>query len=126
MNDNLNNSEVITMSEARLNVLENEVRHVNEDVSEIKRDIREMRRSSESMEVALTKLAAIAESNQQIEPKMVRMEERVNTRIDKVEQEVRPRLVTVERKVLAFGTGLSVVLFAATFLKSPILSLLGL
>lgn len=59
--------------------LENEVKHVVDDISEIKSNQKDTAKAMTSMSESLVKLTAIAESNQKNEPRIKILEDKVQT-----------------------------------------------
>ncbi len=75
--DNIYMSDNVTVNSERLGLLENEVKYTQRDVCEIKTDIRDIKESGKAVELAVIKLAQIAESNQRISPRLDTLEKKV-------------------------------------------------
>lgn len=61
----------------RLSKMETEVSHIKDDVLEMKEKIDGVGNSINRIDMAITKLALIAEQNQQIEPRVKAMEHKI-------------------------------------------------
>jgi len=70
-------SDNVTVDSERLTRVENDLEHTKDDVHEIKTDIREIKESGKAVEMAVIKLAQIAETNQRIFPRLEKLETKV-------------------------------------------------
>lgn len=72
------------VSASRFAALENEVKHQGDDIAEIKENTKNTDRAVQSINLSLAKLTAIAEQNSKLEPRLERLEKKVDSNGTKI------------------------------------------
>lgn len=77
MLSNANGLNTMEINSSKVALLENEIMHTKNTVSEIKGDIRDIKESSKQVELAVIKLSSLAEQNQALLPKLEKLEAKI-------------------------------------------------
>lgn len=97
--------EVLLVESDRIARLESDMEHTQGAVDDIKIDIREIKDSSKNVEIAVIKLAQIAEHNQRVYPRIENLEKLVDCN---------------KLRLASWGGGIAVLLFCLTFFGNEV------